>query len=78
MKRFSDEYISYLSSREWYRRRAGRLVAANFSCERCGCGEWLQVHHRTYERLGGERDEDLEVLCSYCHRETHNAKTRLV
>jgi 5-methylcytosine-specific restriction endonuclease McrA len=78
MKRFSDEYISYLSSREWYRRRAGRLVAANFSCERCGCGEWLQVHHRTYKRLGNELNEDLEVLCSYCHRETHNATTRLV
>jgi hypothetical protein len=74
MPRFSDDYQAYLNSKEWYRRRAGRLVAASFSCERCGCGEWLQVHHRTYVRLKHERDEDLEVLCRMCHVEHHGQK----
>jgi hypothetical protein len=33
----------------------------------------LEVHHRTYERLGDERDEDLEVLCTRCHEQHHIA-----
>jgi len=70
--KFSDEYIAYINSKEWYRRRAGRLVARNFSCERCGSNVALQVHHRTYRRLGAEREEDLEVLCGLCHREHHD------
>jgi replicative DNA helicase len=27
----------------------------------------LEVHHRTYERIGQERSEDLTVLCDVCH-----------
>ncbi len=27
----------------------------------------LEVHHLTYERLGAERDEDLQALCWSCH-----------
>src|SRR4051812_47555513 len=27
----------------------------------------LEVHHKTYERLGHERDEDLVALCWNCH-----------
>jgi hypothetical protein len=26
------------------------------------------VHHKTYERLGCELDQDLEVLCPDCHK----------
>lgn len=29
----------------------------------------LEVHHRTYERLGNERPEDLVALCWCCHDE---------
>jgi 5-methylcytosine-specific restriction endonuclease McrA len=74
MKWLSDEYRAYIVSKEWYRRRAGRLVAANFSCERCGCGEALQVHHVTYKRLGNELNEDLRVLCRFCHLSEHESK----
>jgi 5-methylcytosine-specific restriction endonuclease McrA len=28
----------------------------------------LQVHHRTYERLGHEQAGDLTALCANCHR----------
>ena len=28
----------------------------------------MEVHHKTYERLGKERRSDLEVLCPRCHR----------
>lgn len=27
----------------------------------------LEVHHKTYERLGAERDEDLAAICWTCH-----------
>lgn len=27
----------------------------------------VEVHHKTYDRLGQERDSDLEVLCGKCH-----------
>jgi hypothetical protein len=30
---------------------------------------WLEVHHRTYERVGREDDNDLIALCCYCHDE---------
>lgn len=29
----------------------------------------LEVHHKTYERVGAERDEDLVALCWSCHDE---------
>lgn len=31
----------------------------------------LQVHHKTYARLGKERLEDLQVLCFNCHKLIH-------
>ena len=34
-----------------------------------GTGEPLELHHKTYERLGRERIDDLELLCSSCHKE---------
>jgi hypothetical protein len=36
-------------------------------CERCGYAHELQLHHKTYERLGRELISDLEVLCHQCH-----------
>lgn len=47
------------------------LMLAGYRCERCDSKRDLQVHHRTYERLGHEWDEDLEVLCDACHGEHH-------
>ena len=40
------------------------------------CSVWdrdgpLEVHHRTYERRGVERDEDVIALCATCHRLYH-------
>jgi hypothetical protein len=47
------------------------LRLAHYRCERCGAKRTLEVHHRTYERLGRERDADLEVLCGDCHEVHH-------
>jgi hypothetical protein len=71
------DYRRYLQSPEWWARRARRLEVAGHQCEfreyvadhkgyyrkRCTATADLQVHHLAYDRLGAERDSDLEVLC---------------
>ena len=47
------------------------MKRAGDKCERCKTPKGLrrlEVHHRTYERFGNERLEDLEVVCVLCHR----------
>lgn len=61
-------YAEYLRSPEWDRRRKRKLAAAGYRCQLCNAGNTrLDVHHRTYERRGSERDADLIVLCADCH-----------
>jgi 5-methylcytosine-specific restriction endonuclease McrA len=60
-------YQDYLKTQEWLRRRAAKLEIAEHRCQLCNGIQDLQVHHRTYERLGGEKMSDLLVLCSECH-----------
>jgi len=35
----------------------------------------LQVHHKSYQRLGAELDTDLEVLCQSCHEGHHHRES---
>ena len=65
-------YQKYIESDTWENKRQERLDFANDRCELCYCPTDLQVHHRTYERFGGdEKVEDLIVLCSTCHYNFH-------
>ena len=66
-----DFYETYLQTPIWRRRRHIALTRANWRCERCASRRDLQVHHKTYERLGGEQDRDLEVVCLNCHEAEH-------
>lgn len=47
----------------------------NYTCQKCnlrtGNTYNLCVHHKTYERLGQEKIEDLQLLCRKCHDELH-------
>jgi hypothetical protein len=70
-------YREYLTSTWWRRRRHARLQKAGGRCERCRKAALLaDVHHLNYDRLGEERDTDLEVLCRRCHKEVHNEQSR--
>jgi hypothetical protein len=74
-----EEYRAYLESPEWRVRRQWKLDEARNRCEVCNSSEPpIDVHHRTYERLGRERQSDLVVLCRQCHDrfhdKTHDAK----
>lgn len=61
-------YGEYLRTPHWKHLREDKVRAAGHRCQLCNRGSvTLNVHHRTYERLGEELDEDLTVLCRDCH-----------
>ncbi len=70
-------YQDYLRTQDWLRRRAVKLEISEYRCQLCNSSEGLQVHHRTYERLGCEKMGDLIVLCKECHALFHERR-RLV
>jgi 5-methylcytosine-specific restriction endonuclease McrA len=88
MTYFSPEYRAYIGpprSPAWEAKRRKKLEQQGYRCERCKRHktqlrrglEWLEVHHRTYVRLGRERLSDLQVLCNTCHeRVTRRTRRR--
>lgn len=66
-----NSYADYLKTEYWKTRRQRALQKALFACQLCKCTECLDVHHNTYERIGGELDSDLIVLCRECHELFH-------
>lgn len=66
-----SHYQVYLGTTEWRLTRNRALKRASYQCSRCPSKRDLDVHHKTYERLGREWDQDLEVLCVMCHRGEH-------
>lgn len=73
-----DDYLLYLRSLTWRALRVRLIARAGGSCEHCGRDFLvvLDVHHRTYDRLGCELDRDLEVLCRSCHEIADRARRR--
>lgn len=69
-------YADYLQTPHWKQIRAMALHQANYRCQLCNGKEKLQVHHRTYERLGCEWLEDLTVLCRGCHELFHQSRKK--
>jgi hypothetical protein len=70
---FTGRYADYLGSEYWResRRRVSALERAEHRCAVCNAAGQLDVHHRTYERLGYESSSDLIALCRRCHRRHH-------
>lgn len=66
-----DSYADYLLGAHWKDQRLQALAAARNRCQICNSPSDLQVHHRTYERVGHESTGDLTVLCGRCHRAFH-------
>jgi 5-methylcytosine-specific restriction endonuclease McrA len=64
-------YQAYLCSKHWRTLREKRLKKDDYRCSKCGFPYRLQVHHRTYKRLGRERLTDIITLCRRCHEEVH-------
>lgn len=71
-------YAEYISSDRWRERRAQWFRVARKNGKALGCrgcaAAWRQgfhLHHRTYDRMGGERHSDLILLCEPCHVKLH-------
>jgi ssDNA-binding Zn-finger/Zn-ribbon topoisomerase 1 len=67
-------YKEYLHSDYWLSLKAQAIRNAGYRCEQCGSMVKLNVHHGSYERLGNEQPEDLQVLCHKCHKAKHGVK----
>lgn len=64
------DYLTYINSPEW-RTKARSAKEQAGECALCTSTKNLEVHHRTYARLGHEPQSDLIVLCGRCHRRHH-------
>lgn len=69
MKRYKSYafFIEYITSDGWKHIRESALKEDNYTCRTCGSKDDLDVHHKTYERLGSEKPEDLITLCHNCY-----------
>jgi 5-methylcytosine-specific restriction endonuclease McrA len=68
-----QNYDKYLKSAHWQdvRRRYKASKLHKDACYACGTSEGLQLHHKTYKRVGRERLNDLLYLCGDCHSKVH-------
>lgn len=73
MKKFSKEYLEYIHSEEWKKKRQHIAWTQKNTCQICGNKVYknFQVHHLNYENLGKEQDKDLILLCEHCHSNIH-------
>lgn len=64
-------YNQYLQTPEWRARTKEKKKSVENRCQLCNSPNNLHTHHRTYDRRGEERDDDLIVLCAECHELFH-------
>ena len=65
-------YFEYLCSDEWHlTRERFRASGLHQTCLVCFDPN-VDLHHRTYSRLGDERLDDLVALCRRHHEEIHS------
>lgn len=68
MEKLLADKAAYMRTAKWKKLRKAKLDQTRGQCEKCG--SWTgrkDVHHKTYDRLGHERLDDLIVLCTRCH-----------
>ena len=66
-------YAEYLKTEHWKQVRREALERADGRCQVCNSdAPPLDTHHRTYERRGHERPNDVIVLCRDCHGRFHD------
>ena len=70
-QRYFVKYNEYINSFAWQRKRKEAFRYYGKRCAVCGSTEALQVHHKTYKRLGREKMKDLQILCDGCHACEH-------
>jgi 5-methylcytosine-specific restriction endonuclease McrA len=64
------DYKRYIKSSAWRTKSNAAKKRAGYRCQFCNRHQrevLLHSHHRTYERLGREYQNDLTVFCEDCH-----------
>ena len=67
MDQWRERYNEVIGSLRWKAIKARLISERGAKCQTCRAAVLLDLHHKTYERLGRELDEDLELLCRKCH-----------
>ena len=70
-----EDYLEYLDSPEWKKKRAATIKRDKSTCQQCGNkfpDKELEVHHIHYKRLKKEQPEDLITLCEFHHELLHD------
>lgn len=74
------EYREYLKADHWRDFRKRMIHRSGGVCRKCGFKPKdpmsLNVHHKSYDRLGAETTDDVEVLCYRCHKKLHEDKRK--
>jgi thymidine kinase len=79
MNATKEQYKTYLESRHW-EEFSSKIRQKRGKCEKCGMDNYtslrkqkqrLNVHYKTYERIGKEKPEDVLLLCNACHMAEH-------
>lgn len=76
-KLIDSRYAEYLASDSWKEKRKKWMTAWGHRCSICNTHEnesILDVHHRTYARVGMEFFYDCVVLCRHCHGLYHDSQ----
>ena len=74
LKRGRVPYDEYLHTQGWLKKSYAAKVRAGWKCgldNKPGNEATLNTHHKTYENIGHEKDDDLIVLCQECHGKFH-------
>lgn len=75
------QYDEYIKSEKWQQTRKRYFSSKMNKCDKLN-GQWvcycchtfdatLELHHRTYKRLGNEYLRDLVPVCKSCHKKIH-------
>ena len=69
-------YNKYLKSPHWYslKIRFRKSSYCKNQCWICGSKQNINIHHKTYRRIGKEWVSDLIELCRTCHKEVHEVE----
>ena len=62
-----SNYQAYINSEHWQTKRK----TVEQKCFVCGDTIRLDIHHKSYKRLGNEKKKDLIALCRTCHTAVH-------
>lgn len=82
---YEATYDEYMKSHDWRVRSEMFKQHKKYTCEQCGltAGDMfahgggklsLHVHHKHYRSLGNEMPQDVEILCTLCHKQRHSLR----